>query len=83
MVPVFASGFEDLQKRVQQLNAHSSEYQLRLREVSGQLDKLISTEQIDLYARLLKSQKKHVEVSHKILRVVLSLLSVGFIWIHY
>lgn len=74
MVPVFASGFGDLQKRIEHQNHQIENHRLKMKEIIADLDSIQKTEQVELSSRLLKCQREHVRLSQKVLKVALTLI---------
>eukprot|EP00158_Paraphelidium_tribonemae_P007460 Partr_v1_DN28255_c0_g1_i1_m76198 putative nucleoporin len=70
MVPVFASGFADIQKRIEHQNAQCSMFKARLVEVSKIIEEIGSRQQVEVFSRMVKCQSRNIAIGHKVLRVM-------------
>ena len=70
LVPVFASSFGDLQKRVQSQTGQCTSAKAKLQEVSQELEAVSDKQQVEIYARIVKCKRKNVEVALKIVRIM-------------
>lgn len=70
MVPVFASGFADLQKRVEHQNHQTRANQAKLDELRTELERIDQRLQLETNGRLVKCQREHVKLAQKVLRVM-------------
>ncbi len=70
LVPVVATSFDDLQKRIEAQTQQATAHQERLKEIRARIDKLSERHVLANAPRLQKLGSAQVQLSHRLLRLV-------------
>lgn len=69
-VPVIASGFEDLQKRVEAQTQQATEQQQKIKDLQARISNLVQRHQLSNASRLQRAATLQTQLTHRVLKLV-------------